>query len=56
MSVECYLRFSMMFLKHAFNHSNTCFEQALKEREIRTQISATALEELKIKDIKSLKI
>jgi len=27
----------MMFLKHSFNPSNTCCEQALKEREIRTQ-------------------
>jgi len=26
-----------MFLKHSFNHSNSCCEQALKESEIRTQ-------------------
>ncbi len=51
MLVECYLKFSMMLLKHLSNLSNTCCEQALKEREIRTQTtnsSATVLDELSL--------
>ncbi len=55
MLVEWYLKVSVMFLKH----SNTCCEQALKEREIRTKLqlsSATALDDLKIKVITFLKI
>jgi len=37
MLIQCYLKVSVMFLKQSFNRSNTSCEQALKEKEIRTQ-------------------
>jgi len=54
-----------MFLKHCFNNSNTCCDQALKKKKKKTKrkkntqlsyIPYTSARALKIKDMKSLKV
>jgi len=46
----------MMFLKHSFNHSNTCCEQTLKEREIKTHTTTFSSHSLRWTEDKRHKI